>query len=132
MIPAGGSPEGAPDLSPLFHARSIAVVGGSPDPRKLGSWPLLALERRAYTGDVIVVNPRHREVLGHRCVADVDDVDVDVDAAMIMLPAEAAVDAAERCGRHGIRHLVIGASGFGETAEGSCLQQRLSAIAEEH
>ncbi len=123
----------AESLGKLFDARGVAVVGASPDPAKLGSWPFRCLEQRRYQGLVYGVNPKHQTILGRPCVPRVTDLPDEVEAAIVMLPAAAAVEATEQCGERGIRAVVIGASGFGETgAEGKRLEARLLAAAERY
>lgn len=105
-------------ISLLFSARSIAIIGASADPGKLSSWPLNTLVKLGYTGDVHVVNPNRPSVLGYSCVASIAALPDSVEAAMIMLPADAAIAAAEECGQKGVKALVIAAQGFGESASG--------------
>jgi len=122
-----------PPIGRLFNARSIAVVGGTAEPAKLGSWPFVALRNRGYRGRVHAVNPKYTELFGWPCVPSIADLPDDVEAAIIMLPAAPAVEAAEACAQRGIRALVIGAQGIGETgAEGKALERRLAAICAEH
>jgi acyl-CoA synthetase (NDP forming) len=77
------------------------------------------------------VNPGRQEVLGHRCVPRIAELPDNVEAAIVILPAAAAVNAVEECAAKGIRAVVVGASGFGETGEeGKRLEQRLREVAE--
>src|SRR5690606_3552073 len=70
-------------------------------------------------------------LFGHPCVPTIADLPDGVQAALIMLPAGPAVDAAEECARKGIKALVIGAQGIGETGEeGQALGGRLAEIAQ--
>lgn len=114
----------------LFEARSIAVIGASADPTKLGSSPLTAMGILGYQGHISVVNPRYDELLGHPCFASVDALPAHVEAAMIVLPAAGAVEAAEACVARGIRALVMIPQGFGEAGgEGLARDQRMLALA---
>jgi acyl-CoA synthetase (NDP forming) len=123
---------GPDSLDRFFYARSVAVIGASPAAQKLGRWPLDSLLKLGFTGSVHAVNPNHTEILGFPCVPAISELPDDVDAAIIMLPAARAVDAAEECGRRNLTHLVIGASGFGETETGVALQSRLLGMAEQY
>jgi acyl-CoA synthetase (NDP forming) len=114
----------------LFEARSIAIIGASADPTKLGSSPLTAMQILGYEGRVSVVNPRYDELLGHRCYANVAALPDDVEAVMIVLPAAGAVDVAEQCVARGIRAIVMIPQGFGEAGgEGFERDQRMLALA---
>jgi acyl-CoA synthetase (NDP forming) len=123
----------SPDLAKLFAARGVAVIGASTDVGKVGAWPLLALDTQHYKGAVFAVNPKYTEVLGRPCVESIARLPEDVEAAIIMLPAAAAVEAVEACALKGIRAVVVGAAGFGELGpEGEELERRLKAVASEH
>jgi acetate---CoA ligase (ADP-forming) len=120
-------------LQKLFSAKAIAVIGASADTSKLGSWPFLCLRRLGYQGGVYGVNPKYDKLFDWPCVPSIADLPDEVEAAIIMLKAGPAVDAAEACGRHGILAVVIGASGFGETgAAGRLLEERLLHIANQY
>lgn len=81
----------------------IAVIGASADPKKFGNTVFRAL--RDHGIEVVPVNPRATDVDGVACVARIRDLGPTVDAAMIMLAGDAAVEAVEECGAHGIRHV---------------------------
>jgi acyl-CoA synthetase (NDP forming) len=118
-------------IARLFNARSIAVVGASADLRKLSAWPLNSLRTLGFQGRAWAVNPARNEVLGYPSVPAVRDLPEGIDAALIALPAAAAVEAAEACVAHGIRALVIVAQGFGEAGEdGQRYEARLRALGE--
>lgn len=112
-------------LGPFFEATSVAVIGASADPAKLGHWPLRSMRWMGFAGRVTGVNPSTERILDYACVPDIDSLPDDTQAAIIMLPPEPAIAAVDSCGRRGIRHVVVGASGFGETATGKHLDKRL-------
>ena len=65
--PVSGSMAHGPEesqLARLFAPRSIAVVGASPDPRRIGSRVLANVRRHGYGGRVHIVNPHHDELDG--------------------------------------------------------------------
>lgn len=118
-------------IAHLFNARSIAVIGASGDPTKLGSSPLVAMRNLGFRGDVHVVNPRYSEMMGYPCYPSVADLPDGIELAMLIVPAEAAVEAAEACADRGIRAMVVIAQGFGESGpEGEDRDRRLLALAE--
>jgi acetate---CoA ligase (ADP-forming) len=122
-----------PDLAKLFDARGVAVIGASADVGKVAAWPLLVLETMQYQGAVFAVNPKYTEVLGRPCLQSIDQLPEEVEAAIIVMPAAAAVESVEACALKGIRAVVVGAAGFGELGpEGKELERRLQAVAVEH
>lgn len=99
-----GRTEVDPAVARAFLDRArIAVVGASADPKKFGNTVFRAL--RDHGHEVVPVNPRATEIDGIACVARIGDLDHTVDAAMIMLTGDAAVQAVEECGAHGIRYV---------------------------
>lgn len=126
----------ATDISPraairhLFEARSIAIIGASADPTKLGSAPLASMATLNYQGTISVVNPRYTELMGHQCYPSIDALPDHVECAMIVLPAAAAVEAAEACFARGIKAIVMIPQGFGESGPaGIPRDERMLALA---
>lgn len=123
------------DLAPLFSPSSVAIVGASDAD---GSWaPVLhrTMVEFGYSGPVYAINPSREEALGLKCHPTLAALDEPVDLAIILLPAEAAVDAFEDgCRSDRLGSSMIVASGFAEIgeAEGFALQERLRSIATRH
>lgn len=117
-------------IARLFEAKSIAVIGVSADPTKLGSSPIHAMRVLGYQGTISIVHPRYEELFGHRCYPDIAALPDDIDLAMIILPAAAATDAAEELVARGVGAIVMIPQGFGEAGpEGAKLDERLCALA---
>lgn len=115
-----------PDVAQQFLARPrIALVGASAAPAKFGHVVFTAL--REYGYDIVPVNPRAAEVAGVPCHARIDDLPADIDAALIMVPGEAAVQAVNECAAHGIRYVWL----FRGAGEGA-LNERTLAVCREH
>jgi acetyl-CoA synthetase/acetyltransferase len=85
-----------------------------------------------YSGPVFAVNPSREQALGMACYPSLASLPDAVDLAIVLLPAELAVDAFEEgCDAGLLRSALIVASGFAEIGEsdGFALQDRLRAIA---
>jgi acyl-CoA synthetase (NDP forming) len=120
----------AANLKRLFNPRSIAVVGASTDPAKAGSQALLSL--RGFSGRLMAVNPKASEIAGVPCYASVAELPEAVDLAILAIPAEHCVAAAEQAARRGVGGIFIISGGFAETgAAGQLLQDRLAAVCRE-
>lgn len=125
-------PSTAP-IDRLVETNAIAVVGASPDVSKLGSAPISAMKNLGFAGEIFGVNPRYTEVQGYPCVPTIADLPDHVTTAMIMVPADLAVEAVEACGKKGIPAVVLVAQGFGEAGEkGIVRDQRVLAAAKAH
>lgn len=118
-------------LDTLFEPQSIALVGVSRDPTKIGSRVVANLRARGYGGDVVGIHPREEQLGGMRCVRSVGDLDAPPDLAFITLPAAAAVAAAAECVEAGVGAIVVAANGFAEsgTSEGAALEHGLRELA---
>jgi len=118
------------DLTALFAPRAVAVLGVSRNPAKLGYRLLENLKARGFAGAVHPVNPSGEEILGYGTVRRVDDLPLDVDLALVSLPASAVPDAVKALAARRVRAAVILSSGFGEVdADGRGAQADLLATA---
>jgi len=120
-------------IGKLFTAKAVAIVGATPDLTKLGSSAIVAMHNLGYKGEIYAVNPRYTELMGHPCVASIDQLPDHIEAAMLNIPAEAAIGAVEECAKKGIRSIVLVAQGFGESGEaGKVLDQKVIALAKQY
>ncbi|MCA3188539.1 MULTISPECIES: acetate--CoA ligase family protein [unclassified Cupriavidus] len=120
------------DLQPLLCPRSIAVVGASTQPEKVGGVPLRLLAELGYGGRVFPVNPGAETVQGLRAYASVADIGEPVDLAIVAVPAPAAPDVMAQLGQAGTRAAVVFTSGFAEVSGGDALQNALATQARAH
>src|SRR2546428_12163985 len=93
-------------LDAIFSPRSIAIIGASRHPGKIGYEILRNLILNEYQGVLYPVNPNARSIHGLRAYANVRDIPDAIDLAIITVPADLAVRAAEECGGKGARRLV--------------------------
>ena len=118
-------------LDALFHARSVALVGLSGDPKKMTAAPLAILRQTGFGGTIYPVNPSYRELGGLRCYPDIDALPQPVDVAVIMLSAARVAQAIRDCGRKGIPAAVVLSSGFEESEDGAAHAKELAQAAAE-
>jgi acyl-CoA synthetase (NDP forming) len=113
-------------LARMMRPRAVAIVGATPEPGAIGGAVLANLERCSYQGNIHLVSRRAKEINGRPCVAAIDDLPDGIDAAVLVVPQQAVVDAVAACGRRGIGGAVVFASGFAEVGdEGRAEQERL-------
>lgn len=101
----------------LLNPQAIAVIGASPDPRKIGNAVLDNLVRQGFPGRIFPVNPSYEEVGGNRCYPTIEDVPGEVHLAVIALPARVAVSVLDQCVRKKVRFVIIVSGGFSELGE---------------
>lgn len=117
-------------LAALLHPASVAVIGASQNPQKVGGMPVRLLKELGYAGAVYPINPAAKEVQGLMAYASLADVPAQVDLAVIAVPADAVEAALEQAVRGGVRAAIVLSSGFAEVgAEGAQTQARLADIA---
>lgn len=117
----------AHNLTRLFNPESIAVVGASTDLAKAGSQALLSL--KSFPGRLMAVNPKARDIAGFPCYPRIADLPEAVDLAVLAIPAEHCIAAAEQAAARGCGGIFIISGGFGETGPaGQQLQDRLADV----
>lgn len=117
----------------LLHPRSVAVIGASTDPTKIGHAVLKNLLEANFNGPVYPVNAEHRSVRGVRAYPTVLDIPDDVDLAVIAVPAASVDEVMDGCLAKGVKALVVVSSGYGETGpDGLSAERRLAAEARAH
>jgi acyl-CoA synthetase (NDP forming) len=115
-------------LRPLFEPRSIAVIGASATPGKIGAAPIAFLQRGGFSGAIYPVSRTSKEVAGLRAYVSVKDVEQPIDMAIFAVPAAQIPAAFEECASKGVRSGVMFTSGFAESdAAGAAVQAQLAA-----
>jgi len=108
----------AASLAHLLKPSSIAVIGAGRRPGSVGHAVLANLAASGYRGPVEVVNPHARVILGVPCVPSVAELTRTPELAVVCLPAPAAAEAVEECGKRGVRAVVVISSGLTGTEHG--------------
>ncbi|RSM78399.1 GNAT family N-acetyltransferase [Amycolatopsis sp. WAC 01375] len=98
----------------LLHPKSVAVIGASTDPTKIGYVALTNLLSADFAGTVYPVNPEHKSVRGVRAYPSVVDIPEDVDLAVVAVPAEAVESVLDGALAKGVKTLLIVSGGFAE------------------
>jgi acyl-CoA synthetase (NDP forming) len=113
-------------LDALFRPQSVAIIGASSDPARIGGRPV-AFSKRGYTGRIVPINPKGGELQGLTAYASIAEAPGSIDQAIIAVPAKAALQAADECIAKGVKCAVMFSSGFAETGdEGRALQVELT------
>lgn len=100
-------------LETFFHAQSIAVIGASRNPSKIGHVILDSLKHK-YRGKLFPINPNTESILGIECYPSVHDVNEPIDLAVISVPVDLALRVINDCAKKGIKHLIMVTAGFAE------------------
>ncbi|MCF8011198.1 MAG: acetate--CoA ligase family protein [Clostridiales bacterium] len=120
-------------LESMFKPSAVAVVGASKKPGKIGYSIIRNLLDSGYQGKIYPINPKDKEIEGLTGYPSVSEVPDQVDLAIVSVPARAACDAAEDCGKAGVKNLVVVTAGFKEIGdEGKELENRLTSICSQY
>lgn len=119
-------------LDELFDPASIAVVGASQTPSKIGHEAMTSAQ--SFPGPVTPVNPNAEgEIRGEPVAESVADIEGGADLALLCVPAPTVPDLLEECAEAGVGGAVSYAGGFAEAGgEGEKLQERVAATTDEH
>ena len=113
-------------LESALNPRSVAVIGASENPHKIGGRPIHYMQRHGFRGAIYPVNPSRADLQGVRCFSTLAELPEVPDLAMVIVGGEQAVDAVAQCAARGVRSVVVVASGFGETGmTGRTVQQAM-------
>ena len=125
--------EQGPDISPIFEATSVALIGASEREGSLGTVVLKNLVDAGFEGTIYPVNPKHDTVQGRKCFASLRDIEEPVELAVIVTPAQAVPDVLDDCGARNVPAAVILSAGFREAGEdGRALEQAVLDKARRH
>jgi acyl-CoA synthetase (NDP forming) len=109
---------------------SIALVGASDDPARIGGRPLRYLREAGFKGAIYPVNPNRDTVQGYRAYASVADLPECPDVAILAVPASGTLEALKSCAERSVRAAIVFSAGFAETGdEGRRIQEEMAAVA---
>ena len=100
-------------LRHLLQPSSVAVVGASRKPSRIGHAILRNIVSAGFAGRLYAVNPHAKSVAGITCYPAVADLPEPPDVAVIAVPADAVNEVAQECGKRGVRALIVVTSGLG-------------------
>jgi len=119
-------------LDAIFAPDSLAVVGASTTPGKVGHDIFVNILKGGYTGTLYPVNPKARSIASVRAYPTIMDIPDDIDLAMIILPPMLAVKAVEDAIAKGVKGIVIVSAGFREVGEeGRRIEDQIVAMCRE-
>lgn len=110
-------------LRALLNPRSIALIGASENPNKIGGRPLLYLSRHGYKGKVYPINPNRKDAQKYKCYPTLQALPETPEVAIIAVPGDGALAAVRECADMGVRAAVMFSSGFGETSDPKAVEK---------
>ncbi|MEL7637034.1 MAG: acetate--CoA ligase family protein [Anaerolineaceae bacterium] len=120
-----------PIINAVLKPKSIAVIGASTNPEKIGYKVVENLKNCGYQNPVYPINPDAEEILGYKCYPNIKDVPYVVDMAVVTVPARFVSEVTRDAGEKGVKGLSIITSGFSEVGD-HALEEEIVQIAHEY
>jgi acyl-CoA synthetase (NDP forming) len=118
-------------LRAALDPRSVAIIGASENPNKVGGRPVHYLDKFGFEGKIFPINPSRPEVQGHKCYKSLEDLPEPPEMVIVAVAGDNAIGAVEDCAAHGVKVAVVMASGFGEVdaVAGKAKERRMVEVA---
>ena len=119
-------------LDAIFSPKSVAVIGASTTPGKVGHDIFVNILKGGYTGTLYPVNPNARSISSVRAYKSLTEIPDPVDLGIVILPPKAALPAVQEAVATGIKGIVIVSAGFREIGpEGRAIEDHIVATCRE-
>lgn len=102
------------NLVHLFKPRSVAIIGASRDPNKIGHTIVANIRSGGFEGKTYPINPFAKKIAGLTVYPSIAAIPGRVDLVIIAIPASRVVEQIIACGKKGIRSVVVISAGFEE------------------
>jgi len=120
------------DLDAIFCPKSLAVVGASTAPGKVGHDIFVNILKGGYQGTLYPVNPKAASVASVKAYPTITDIPDSLDLAMIILPPKLALPSVQEAIDKGVKGIVIVSAGFKEIGgEGLEIEKKIVALCRE-
>jgi acetyltransferase len=116
-------------LAPIFHPRTVAVIGATEKPASVGRTVLRNLLDQPFGATIFPINPNRANVLGIRCYPNIASIGEPVDLAIVITPAATVPEVLHQCVDAGVRGAIVISAGFAETgAQGKELENKIRQV----
>lgn len=120
-------------MEKFFTPKSVALVGASATPGKVGNSVLDSLAKHDYTGKVYPINPKAEEILGIKCYPSVEAIPEPVDLVVVCVDLSVTPPVLESCAKKGIHNVVIVSGGGKELGgERADYESQIKQLSEKH
>jgi acetate---CoA ligase (ADP-forming) len=120
-------------LETLLYPKSVAVIGASRHPEKVGYAVLDNLINSGFKGAIVPVNPGVKEILGRKCYASLDNYKGEIDLSVIIVARKLVKDALQSSIDAGAKSVIVITAGFREVgADGAQAEEELVELCRAH
>ena len=126
----------SPDASFMdlfFNAKSVALIGASPEPGKIGNSVMESLAKHDYKGKVYPVNAKgYPEIMGIKAYKNLLDIKDPIDVVIVTVDLKFVPDLLPECGKKNIHNMVIISGGGKELGgERAAIEKRIQDLSRE-
>jgi len=120
------------NLETMMKPRSVAIIGASQNPDKVGHIILQNYIDSSFPGKIYPVNINSQEpILGLKMYKRVGNIKAPIDLAVIAIPADVVPGVVEECGKAKVKSAIVVSGGFAEIGDTN-LQEKLVQAAEKY
>ncbi|MDC8438042.1 MAG: acetate--CoA ligase family protein, partial [Candidatus Nitrosotenuis sp.] len=120
-------------METFFTPKSVALVGASATPGKVGNSVLDSLAKHDYKGKVYPINPKADQILGLKCYPSIEEVPDAIDLVVVCVDLSVTPPVLESCAKKGIHNVVIVSGGGKELGgERADYEAQIKALALKH
>jgi acetate---CoA ligase (ADP-forming) len=121
--------ENLSSLESIFRPKSVAVIGASTVPGKLGHDILANLKNGGFAGALYPINPKAEEILGLKVYKAVTETPEPPELAVVVIPAKIVTATLEQCAAAGVKAAIVITGGFAEAGKaGERLQDEMAQV----
>jgi 3-hydroxypropionyl-CoA synthetase (ADP-forming) len=117
----------------FFNAKSVALIGASPELGKIGNSVMESLAKHDYKGKVYPVNAKgYPEIMGVKAYKNLMDIEDPVDVVIVTVDLKFVPDLLVECGKKNIHNMVIISGGGKELGgERAAIEKRVQDLSRE-
>lgn len=117
----------------FFNAKSVALIGASPEVGKIGNSVMESLVKHDYKGKVYPVNAKgYPEIMGVKAYKNLMDIEDPVDVVIVTVDLKFVPDLLVECGKKNIHNMVIISGGGKELGgERAAIEKRVQDLSRE-
>ncbi len=120
-------------LDTLLRPASVAVIGASADPTRIGGRPIQYMLSQGFKGEILPVNPNRAEIQGLPAYPSIAALPRVPETAIVAVPTQLAIQAVDELGARGAKSAIVFTAGFAEAdGPGVAAQDALMAAARSH